>query len=153
MPIYLRLFSCLFLSLGLLLSSYSPKAESVPNTNHRDPLAHHWMLRTLDGEAIPASLQIEDAATRLLRSTDGNIHHQITGRGYVGIFTHTLATRIMALAKVITTLIKCDDSTMNVELRYLTVLEQSTHYKIDGSTLSLFDKEGTAPRATFEAIQ
>ena len=59
----------------------------------------------------------------------------------------------MALAKVITTLIKCDDSTMNVELRYLTVLEQSTHYKIDGSTLSLFDKEGTAPRATFEAIQ
>ncbi|WP_324675198.1 META domain-containing protein [Hymenobacter sp. GOD-10R] len=102
---------------------------------------------------MPTSLQVDDATTHLLRSTDGSLRKQVTGRGYVGTFTHTFATRLMALAKVITTLISCDDTTMNVELRYLTALEQSTHYKVEGTTLSLFDKEGATPRATFEAMQ
>jgi heat shock protein HslJ len=48
---------------------------------------------------------------------------------------------------------KCDDTTMNVELRYLTVLEQATYYKLDGTRLSLFNKQGEAPRATFEAVE
>ena len=153
MPIYLRLFSCLFLSLGLVLSSSSPKAESALKATYSAPLAQHWVLRTLDGEAVPDSLQVEDATAHLLRSTDSSVHQQVPGRSYIGVFTHTFASRLLALTKVITTLMRCDDSTMNVELRYLTALEQSTHYKIDGSTLSLFDKEGSTPRATFVAIQ
>ncbi|OUJ75753.1 META domain-containing protein [Hymenobacter crusticola] len=153
MPIYFRLFSCLFLSLGLLLSSYSPKAESAFPAAPSASLEHHWELRTLDGLTVPTSLQVDDATTHLLRSTDGGARKQLAGRGYVGTFTHSFSTRLLALAKVITTLLKCDDTTMNVELRYLTALEQSTHYKIEGATLSLFDKEGATPRATFEAIQ
>ncbi|WP_188811031.1 META domain-containing protein [Hymenobacter cavernae] len=152
MPIYLRLFSCLFLSLGLLLSSYSPKAESAPTAARSNPLAQHWVLRTLDGATVPISLQADDATARLLRSTSGSAQ-KAGSRRYVGVFTHSLGTRLMALTKVIKTLIKCDGNTMSMELHYLTALEQSTYYKLDGSTLSLFDKEGAAPRATFEAIQ
>jgi len=153
MPIYLRLFSCLFLSLGLLLSSYSPKAESAPKAFFSAPLSNRWVLRTLDGAVVPASLQADDATAHLLHAANNSTSRQLTKRSYTGIFTHTLASRLLALTKVITALIKCDDTTMNAELHYLTALEQSTHYKVEGSTLSLFDHEGTVPRATFEAVQ
>ena len=152
MPIYLRLFSCLFLSLGLVLSSYSPKAESAPTAARLNPLEQHWVLRTLDGATVPFYLRADDATAHLLRSTNGSAL-RVNGRGYVGVFTHSLGARLLALTKVIKTLIKCDGNTMSMELHYLTALEQSNYYKLDGSTLSLFDKEGAAPRATFEAIQ
>lgn len=151
MPIYLRLLSGLLLSMGLLLSGYRPRAE--PSASWHDPLGKRWVLRTLDGATVPPALGAPDATARLFQGTIGALPPRAVGRGYSGTFTHSFGSRLRALAQVITTLMKSDDAALNLELHYLTALEQSTHYTVAGSTLSLFDQAGAAPRATFEAVQ
>lgn len=148
MPIPLRFFCSVLLSAGLFLNNSQPPKPTV--TVDDSLPARRWVLRTVEGRRLPATLASGPVTSLMLRSATDQAYALSTG--CAGTFTPTLGTQLLAFTQVIKTLIKFDNVAMTTEFRYLTALAQARRYELKGATLCLFDTTHIAPSLTFEAL-
>jgi hypothetical protein len=72
---------------------------------------------------------------------------------YKGAFQPSVTERLMLLPRFIRAMMCSSDEAIEAELRYLSVLEETTHFEITDNTLLLYAAEQAAPVATFTAGQ
>lgn len=136
-----RLFSCAFVAVGLGMGSSSTHRIAPP------PASTHWVLTTLDGKPLPTS---RAEARPLLVLPAGNVAQQTP---YKGLFQQSVTERLMLLPRFISAMMRSSNEAIETELRYLSVLEETTRFEITDNTLLLYAAKQDAPVATFTAGQ
>jgi heat shock protein HslJ len=137
-----RFFSCACVAVGLGFGSYTTSNQII--TPKLPPT--QWVLHTLEGKSLPKSRL--EGQPRLVLSSAGaarSIHR-------TGPFQQSLSDRLRTIPRVISTMMRRNDQTMELELRYLSVLKQSTRYEVTGNTLYLYAPEQATPLATFWVV-
>ena len=136
-----RFLSCACVAVGLGFGGYTTSnqlADSpAPPTR--------WVLRTLDGKPLP-DFQNSAAPQLVLSGADAT-----QGERHQGTFQHSISARLQTIPHVISTIMRSDNQAMDAEMRFLSVLEQTTHFEISGNILHLYATKQAAPLATFKA--
>lgn len=136
-----RLFSCACVAVGLSWSGFTANHIILASP----PPATRWVLKALGGKLLPASqlgalpLLVLPAVSPAQRSC------------YRGQFRPPLTARLLHLPRVISTMMRANDEAVETELRYLSALEQTTHFEVTGDSLQLYAAEQNTPIATFRA--
>lgn len=138
----IRFFSCACVAVGLGFGGYTTSNQPAAS-----PPPTRWVLRTLDGKPLPAfqltarpELILPDAATT-------------QGGHYRGAFQHSISARLRTIPHVIGTMMRSSNQAIEVEMRYLSALEQTTRFEISGNTLRLYAARQATPLATFKAAR
>ncbi|MGY2131179.1 META domain-containing protein [Hymenobacter sp. HD11105] len=132
-----RLFSCACVVVGLGMGS-SSTYQIVPQ-----PTYTHWVLTTLDGKPLPASRV--GTQPFLVLPADGEPQQN----PYKGSFQPPITERLRHLPRVISAMMRSNDEAIETELRYLSVLEETTRFEIANNTLLLYAARQSTPVATF----
>lgn len=136
-----RLFSCACVAVGLSWGGFAANhATPVPQ-----PTPTRWVLRTLGGKLLPASQM--QAVPLLVLPTVPTTRQSC----YRGLFRAPIMARLLHVPRIISTMMRASDEAVEAELRYLSVLEQTTHFEIAGDSLQLYAAEQNTPLATFRA--
>ncbi len=129
------------MAIGLGLTSFGPSSQLVTT----EATSTRWVLHTLDGKRLPTLRPDTRPQLVLPPANDaGNAHYQ-------GEFHQSAKARLRTIPHVISTMMRHDDQVVQTELRYLTVLEQTTRFEVSGTTLQLFAAGQTKPLATLKA--
>jgi hypothetical protein len=72
---------------------------------------------------------------------------------YKGSFQPSITERLVLLPRVISAIMRSSDEAIETELRYLSVLEETTRFEITDNILLLYASEQDTPLATFTAGQ
>jgi len=138
-----RFFSCACVAVGLGFGGYTT-SNQLAGSQHPT----RWVLRTLAGQplsdfqlAAPPELVLPSAAI-----TKGTQHCR-------GAFQQSTSVRLQTIPHVISTMMGRSNQAIEVEMRYLSALEQTTRFEISGNTLQLYAARQAAPLATFKAAR
>ncbi|WP_133271509.1 META domain-containing protein [Hymenobacter radiodurans] len=137
----LRFFSWACVAAGLGFGGYTT-SNQLPATQYPPT---HWVLSTLDGKPLP---YLQPAARPELVLPSPAITKEAH---YQGAFEHSISTRLQAIPRIISTMMRRSNQAIEVEMRYLSVLEQTTRFEISGNTLQLYAAKQATPLATFRA--
>ncbi|WP_084445518.1 META domain-containing protein [Hymenobacter roseosalivarius] len=140
----IRFFSCACVAVGLGFGGYTTSnqlaAPQVPPTR--------WVLHTLNGRPLPnfrpaarPELVLPGAAS------------STRGASYGGAFHQSISGRLQTIPHLISTMMRRSNQATELEMRYLSVLEQTTRFEISGNTLHLYAARQVVPLAMFEATR
>ena len=137
----IRFFSWACIAAGLGFGGYTT-SNQLPVMQ---PPPTRWVLSTLDGKPLPDVQEATRPELVLPSTAIPNETH------YRGAFEHSISTRLQTIPHVISTMMRRSNQAIEVEMRYLSVLEQTTRFEISGNTLHLYAAKQATPLATFRA--
>ncbi|GAB2457629.1 hypothetical protein GCM10011375_06470 [Hymenobacter qilianensis] len=138
----IRFFSCACVVAGLGFGGYTT-SNQLPGTQQPPT---RWVLSTLDGKSLP-DLQPATRPELVLPGTTAKGKEHLHGAA----FKPSISIRLQTIPHVISTMMRCSNQAIEVEMRYLSALEQTTRFEISGNTLHLYAAYQATPLATFRA--
>ena len=127
------------------LMAAGASATDTPSGSAASLAGTSWNLTALNGDNVDPAIRVtaEFGADGMLSGTSGCNHYNVT---------YEVDGDSISIGTPMSTMMACDEASMNVENAYMTALESAAGYQIDGDTLTLSDADGVAV-ATFSATK
>lgn len=137
----LALYFCTYLGTGLFWNG----DRAIPAAS--TPASSRWELHLLDGQPVARHQRYLD--NDLLPSLPAGTTTPLGAIPHVGVCLPSLGTQLAGTLHLILNMLEADNSTLDVGLRYLGLLNDIRTYEVSGNRLCLYDANCPAPRLVF----